>query len=487
MHTVLLSLVLVLAQAGGGSAAKPPQAPAKAPAATSAKAPARTSVLPATPWKGDLDGMIKRRMIRVLLPYSKTHYFIDRGVQRGVGYDALRKFEDDLNAKLKTGNLRVHIVFIPTSRDKLQEGLLNGLGDIVAANVTITPGRQELADFTTPTFTNVKELVVTGPGAPAIASVDDLAGKTVDVRQGSTYRESLDALNATFKQQGKPAMTIKDLPGSMEDEDIIEMANAGLVKITVVDDHIANFWKQIFTSVTVHDAVAVKTGGEVAMAIRKDSPKLKAELDAWVKANGKGTAFGNVTLRKYLKSVKYVKDATSPEEIKKFNVIVDFFQKYGDKYDVDWLLMAAQGYQESRLDQSVKSQVGAIGVMQVMPATGKDMNVGDISQMEANINAGVKYMRFMMDQFYKDEPMDRLNKALFTFASYNCGPGRMRQLRAEAKKQGLDPNVWFNNVERVAAAKIGRETVTYVSNIYKYYIAYQLAWDQTHHAAADTK
>jgi membrane-bound lytic murein transglycosylase MltF len=485
MQTALLPLVLVLAQAVSGAPAK---APAKPPAkAAAAPAPAKTSTLTTTPWKGDLDGMIKRRMIRVLLPYSKTHYFIDKGVQRGVAYDALRKFEDDLNTKLKTGNLRVHVVFIPTSRDKLQEGLLNGLGDIVAANVTVTPGREELADFTTPTFTNVKELVITGPGAPAIASVDDLAGKTVDVRQGSAYRESIEALNATFKQQGKPAITIKDLPGSLEDEDILEMTNAGLVKITVIDDHIANFWKQIFTDITVHDAVAVRTGGEVAMAVRNNSPKLKAELDGWIKANGKGTAFGNVTLRKYLKNVKYVKDATSPEEIKKFNVIVNFFQKYGDKYDVDWLLMAAQGYQESRLDQSVKSQVGAIGVMQVMPATGKDMNVGDISQMEANINAGVKYMRFMIDQFFKNEPMDRLNKALFAFASYNAGPGRIRQLRAEAKKQGLDPNVWFNNVERVAAAKIGRETVTYVSNIYKYYIAYQLAWDDTHHAAADKK
>ncbi len=477
--TALLPLVFVLAQA----AAKPP---VKVPAAPPAKtATSRTQALPATPWKGDLDGMIKRRMIRVLLPYSKTHYFIDKGVQRGAAYDGLRKFEDDLNAKLKTGNLRIHVVFVPTSRDKLQEGLLNGLGDIVAANVTITPGREDLADFTTPTITNVKELVVTGPGAPAISTVDDLAGATVGVRKGSLYRQNLDALSASLKERGKAAVVIKELPDSLEDEDILEMTNAGLVKITVVDDHIANFWKQIFTSIDVHPDVAVKTGGEVAMAIRKDSPKLKAELDGWLKLNGKGTTFGNVTLRKYLKSIKYVKDATSPEELKKFNVIVDLFQKYGDKYDVDWLLMAAQGYQESRLDQTVKSQVGAVGVMQVMPPTGKDMNVGDITQMEPNINAGVKYMRFMIDRYFKDEPMDRLNKGLFAFAAYNCGPGRVRQLRAEAKKQGLDPNLWFNNVERVAAAKIGRETVTYVSNIYKYYVAYQLAWDETHHAAAD--
>ncbi len=116
--------------------------------------------------------------------------------------------------------------------------------------------------------------------------------------------------------------------------------------------------------------------------------------------------------------------------------------------------------------------------MQVMPATGSELKVGDIRQIEPNIHAGVKYIRFMMDQFYANEPMDKLNKGLFTFASYNAGPGRMAQLRKEAAKRGLDPNIWFNNVEVVASEKIGRETVQYVSNIYKYYLAYQMIVEQ---------
>ena len=141
---------------------------------------------------------------------------------------------------------------------------------------------------------------------------------------------------------------------------------------------------------------------------------------------------------------------------------------------MDYLLMAAQGFQESQLNQNAKSQVGAVGVMQVMPATGQELKVGDISQLEANIHAGVKYMRFMIDQYFEKEPMDRLNKGLFAFAAYNAGPARIQGLRKEAAKRGLDPNKWFNNVEVVASEKIGRETVTYVANIYKYYIAYKL-------------
>ena len=112
--------------------------------------------------------------------------------------------------------------------------------------------------------------------------------------------------------------------------------------------------------------------------------------------------------------------------------------------------------------------------MQLMPATGKEQKVGDITKLEPNIHAGVKYMRFVRDEFFEHQPMDDLNKSLFTFASYNAGPGRILQLRGETGRRGLNPNVWFGNVERIASERIGRETVTYVSNIYKYYVAYNL-------------
>jgi len=224
----------------------------------------------------------------------------------------------------------------------------------------------------------------------------------------------------------------------------------------------------------VHEGVALLTGGDIAWAIRKESPQLKAAVDDFVARHGKGTVVGNQVMARYLKSAKYVKDAGSEAERKKFLALIQYFQKYGDKYDVDWLLMAAQGYQESQLNQAARSPVGAIGVMQVMPATGKDLGVGDIAEVEPNIHAGVKYMRWMIDEYYGQEPMTKLDKALFAFASYNAGAGRISQMRKEAAKCGLDPNVWFHNVEFVAAEKIGAETVTYVANIYKYYIAYRL-------------
>ncbi len=430
--------------------------------------------LPSEPWTGDLDGMIERRLIRVLVVYSKTFFFVDKGTQRGTTYELFRKFEEDLNRQLKTRHLRVHVVFVPVSRDQLLPALREGLGDIAAANLTVTAARDKLLDFTDPWLSDVAEILVTGPGSPPVAGLDDLAGKDIFVRAASSYHESLVKLNAHFKKEGKPQIKLIPAPENLEDEDLIEMLNAGLIPMLVVDSHKAQFWKQVFPRIVLNESVALRTGGRIAWAIREDSPRLMAELNAFVAKHGRDSAFGSELFRRYLKSTRYVKGSTSEAEMKKFREVVQFFRKYGDQYGLDWMLMAAQGYQESRLDQGARSPVGAIGVMQVMPATGRELKVGDITLTEPNIHAGVKYIRFMVDQYFKDEPMDDLNKGLFAFAAYNAGPGRVRQLRREAQKRGLNPNEWFNQVEVIAAEKIGRETVTYVSNIYKYYIAYKL-------------
>ena len=256
------------------------------------------------------------------------------------------------------------------------------------------------------------------------------------------------------------------------------MLNAGLVQYVVVDDFLARFWAAVLPKLKLHPEITLRTGAEIAWAIRKNSPLLKAELNAFLAKYPEGSATRNMLIQKYLKSTKFVKNSASVDEMRKFREMVRFFQTYSEKYDMDYILMAAQGYQESQLNQNAKSKVGAVGVMQVMPATGQELKVGDISQTEPNIHAGVKYMRFMIDQYYAKEPMDRLNKALFAFASYNAGPNRIQSMRKLATARGLDPNIWFNNVELVVSEKIGRETVTYVANIYKYYVAYKLVLEQ---------
>ncbi len=494
-HAVAL-LVVAAAAACSGRQEAPPAATAAPPTVAVAEAPIPETVSPYDalpesvrllmdkPFTDDFDAMVKRRMIRVAVTFNRTHYFIDKGQERGLTYESLKLFENDLNAELKTGNLKVHVVILPLSRDQLYPALASGKVDMVAAMVTVRPEAEKLVAFSQPTRTNVSEVVVTGPGAPPIATVDDLAGQEVFVRKGSIYEESLIKLNEQLKARGKPPAVFVEAPAVLEDDDVLEMVNAGLAPITVVDDYLAEFWSQVFTSIKVRPDIAVRSGGSLAVAFRKENPKLREVVNKWLLKHPKGDAFRNTIERRYLESVKYAKNAAADAERKKLQAVVELFKKYGAQYDLDYLLMAAQGYQESTLDQDAKSPVGAIGVMQVMPPTGKELNVGDITKLEPNIHAGVKYMRFMMDQYFKDEPMDDLNKELMTFAAYNAGPGRLRQLRREAEKRGLDPNVWFGNVERVASERIGRETVTYVSNIYKYYITYRLLSDQRDRRAA---
>jgi membrane-bound lytic murein transglycosylase MltF len=425
-----------------------------------------------TAWTGDFDGMSERRLVRVLTVYNKTLYFIDKGTPRGTAYDQGKLLEDYVNKSAGTGQLKINVQFVPLARDELIPALLEGRGDVVMADMTVTPERRQRVDFSAPWIDGVDEIVVTSPDGPAIESVDDLSGKEVFVRESSSYFESLTNLNERFRQEGKPLVAITPAPEELEDEDLLEMANAGLVKVLVVDNHKAWFWQRVWPRLKLHPTAGLRKGGEIAWAIRKGSPKLLQALNEFMNENGPNSLTSRMLLRQYLLNTQYVKGTQAADA--RFLKVVAMFRKYGSRYNLDWMLMAAQGYQESRLDQNARSQVGAIGVMQVMPETGKDLKVGDITQIDPNIHAGVKYIRFMIDQYFASEPMTDLDKGLFAFAAYNAGPGRIRQLRREADARGLDANVWFNNVERIAAERIGRETVTYVSNIYKYYVAYLL-------------
>ncbi|MBR8654374.1 transporter substrate-binding domain-containing protein [Achromobacter sp. Marseille-Q0513] len=427
------------------------------------------------PWTGDLDGMKKRHQVRVLVPYNKTLYFLDKGgAQRGLIVDMMTEFEKSLNAGIKAHHERIHVVFLPTPRDRLIPDLLAGKGDLVAANLTITDERRAQVDFSHPLASGVRELIVTSASAAPLASLDDLAGREVLVNPSSSYYSSLKTLSAALQARGKRPIVIRDAPGVFETDDILEMVNADLVKITVADRYLANFWKQIFPGIVVREDLTVDAGNDVAFAFRKDSPLLAATINPFMDTHRGDTAFGRQQFKKYLMSTKWVKHAADPEDLERFHRLTTHFQRYGQEYNIDWLLMVAQGYQESRLNQNAKSAVGAIGVMQIMPATGKELQVGSIHVEQNNIRGGIKYVRQTIDHYYANEPMTELDKGLFAFAAYNAGPGRVNRLRKEAAKLGLDPNVWFNNVERVASQRIGRETVQYVSNIYKYYIAYSL-------------
>ena len=430
-------------------------------------------------WTGDLDGMLERRIVRVLCPMSPMYYAISPEGESGLTYELFRAFEEKLNKG--RGALRVHVVFVPTPRDRLIADLVDGRGDVAAGNLTITDERRETVDFTDPLLTGVDECVVTGPASPQLSSLDDLAGKEVVVRASSSYYGSLERLSNRLTQAGKAPIVVTRADENLQDEDLVEMVNAGLYPTTVLDTHVADFWAKVFDATSVRHDLALATGGEIAWAMRKNSPKLAASLNTFVAESGRGTMLGNMVVQKYLEDTKWVVRANQGDELAKFSRLKSYFQRYGEQYELEWLLVAAQGYQESRLDQSVHSPVGAVGVMQILPSTAADraVNVSNVETSEENnIHAGSKYLRYIIDQTFNDPSLDRVNATLFALAAYNAGPARMPRFRREAAERGLDPNKWFYNVELVVAEEIGRETVQYVSNIYKYYVTYRRLIEQ---------
>ncbi len=440
-------------------------------------APPRNLVIANKEWKGDFDAMLNRRMIRVAVPYSRSLYYNDMGRERGLSAELVRDFERWLNKKYakRLGKRPLTVYLFPATRDKLISDVADGLADISIGNLTMTPDRLKTVDFVSPAdFSKIDEVLLTGPTSPDIKTLDDLSGKAVQVRKSSSYYESLEALSQNFVSKGKAPIRFEFVPDALEDEDMMEMLDTGLLSLIVVDDWKAKMWSQILPKIKVRNDLILRDDARTGWVVRKNSLGLAAEIEDfhknWVSKNG----LVNYRLVQSMKRVKQLQDPTKSSEWKRFESTLDLFEKYGDKYGFDPMMLAAQGYQESQLDQAARSHVGAIGVMQLMPATGAEMKVGDITQIEQNIHAGTKYMDQLMTRFFPDAKFSPGNRPLFAFASYNAGPGNIAKARKEAAKRGFDPDRWFNNVEIVVAERVGPEPTTYVRNIYKYYVAYSL-------------
>jgi len=447
------------------------------PAADAAQTPQGQGALSLTRiWSGDLDGMEARRRIRVLTVYGPGRYYLDEGTGRGLVAELVQRFENFVNDRMERGHVRVHTLIIPVARSELLPALLEGRGDLVIAGLTTTEERAKEVDFSIPMSRPFNEILVTGPSAPQIDTLEDLAGKTLYLRESSSYRESARALSGRLVAAGHEPITIKAMPEMLEDDDLIEMVNAGLLPWAVVDDYKPLLWKGVFDKLVVRNDLVFRRGGRSAWAMRPNSPLLMEAVNSFLRENRQGTLIGNVLLNRYIRDFDWAENALADEDYERFNALEAVFRRYGEQYGIEHLLAAAQGYQESRLDQSVRSPAGAVGVMQLLPSTAADPNVGipEIDQVEPNIHAGIKYLDFLRRRYFDRESIAPLNQWLLALAAYNAGPARVNALRSEAEARGYDPDVWFDNVELIAAENIGRETVQYVANIFRYYLSYRM-------------
>lgn len=462
----------------------PPPPPTEETLSTTEDAPALPSALDLAlePRTGDLDDIVARGQIRMLVSIDRTHFFFDHAQQRGIVADAVAEFDRWINEKLqRPKNSRIQTVVVPVRRDQLLQALLSGRGDVIAVYVTDTAERRKHVAFADAGF-KVNEVFVAHSSSPAPTSLDDLAGREVWVRHGSAYFESLASLNEQLSARKLKPVAIRELDPEIETDDALEMVNAGVIKATVADRYVAKLWAGMLPDIRVYEDVRLRVDAPFTWAVRKESPKLQQLVGEFQKSHGEGTLWGNMKFKDYFVAGSFIRNPSNDRDAERFSQVRQLFEQYAQRYSLDWLLIAAQGYQESGLDHSKRSRVGAIGIMQVMPTTARDPRVAirDVQKLDRNVEAAAKYLRVVIDGYYANEPMTQMDKTLFALASYNAGPARIAKLRAEAAKNGLDPNIWFENVEIVAARRIGAETVTYVRNIHKYYIAYKLVEETEH-------
>lgn len=432
------------------------------------------------PWTGDLDGMVKRGLLRVAIPYGVTTFYMDGTKARGLTFDHVQQFRRHVRKTLGKAAKHLSVVVVPTARDEIFERLLKGQADVAAGILSVTESRARQVAFSDPIYPKVAPVFVTGPGTTAmtgaIASIDDLASIPIHLQPSSSFYEEAIKANAARVAAGKAPLEIVEADEDLHIEDILDLVATGVIPATLAEAPVAAFFARVFEDLTVHDSLPLVEGHEIAWAFRKSSPQLAKAVNGYIKTAKKGTLIGNMLLRRYTQDTETIENALAPQEQERFEELVGLFQTYAGRYDFDWIMIGAQGFQESRLDQTARSAAGAVGIMQILPTTARDPNVNlpDIHETETNIHAGVRYLRFLRDRYFSDADLTELDRVLFSFAAYNAGPANIRKARRQAARMKLDPDIWFDNVEIAAARTISREPVVYVRNIFKYYVAYKL-------------
>jgi len=422
------------------------------------------------PWTGDLDGMVERGTIRVLTALSRTHFYLDGGEPRGLTYEMMEAFEAFANERLAS---EVDVLVIPAPRALLLDWLLAGRGDLVAANLTVTPERSERVAFTDPIIEEAVEQVVLAPNSPPISSLDELAanGTALSLREESSYFQHVEALNA---ERATP-IAVDAVDPRLTDEDLLDLLAGGVLEATVVDRHKLDLWAQVYPELIMPAGLVVNESGRIAMAVRPTDAELLALLNAFVPTIEDGSLLGNILIERYLNDVARLDDREATALRAEFEEMRPIFVRAAEEYDLEWTLLAAQAYQESRLDQDARGPSGAVGVMQIRPATAAKpyIDLPNVEQLETNILAAAKYKRWLIDTHFDEPGIDRETRLTFALAAYNAGPGNINEARERSRASGLDPDRWFDHVEITTARTVSSIPVEYVRNILKYHSAYR--------------
>lgn len=426
----------------------------------------------------DWPAILERGSLRVLVSYSRTDFFLAEGRLRGFEYELFHQLESALSKDRGPDRPPLVVEFLPVAFDDLLPALIEGRGDVAAAGLSVTPEREEFVAFTDPYLTGVDAVLVSHVDAEPVADVRGLAGRDVHVVGSTSHVDRIEEWNDELIAAGLAPVNIVPAARGLSPEDLLELVHSGAFQHTVADRYVAELWAQALDGVRVEQGFTIGAGDSIAWAVRRENPLLRDRLSREVPALREGSATGNILFRRYFEGTKWIERPPLDLGASAIAPFLADLRRHAADFGFDWRLLAAQAYQESRLDPDAVSRSGAVGLMQLLPATAKDMGVTDLRDPERNLYAGAKYMAWLREHFFGDLHADEAAQHDFCLAAYNAGPGRVRRWRRAAPARGLDPDVWFGNVELLALEDVGLEPVRYVGNINKYYVLFRLSLEE---------
>ncbi len=430
-------------------------------------------------WLGDLDGILERGQLRVLIPFSRTFFFQENGQSLGLSTEILKLYERFLNDQVVLGDKQMEIVFLPTHQERLLKELLAGKGDVIAADIPLHLAHEQQIKIISPVALEIQEILVTGPNASQFKSIFNLSGQTITVRENSPYATSLQKLNNTLTSIGKKPVTIQFAAPFLHDEDLLEMTGVGLLPMTVIDNHVGKFWSNILYGVNLHKKIVLRTAKELTWVIRAENLLLEESITYFKKNNYLPQNGHQILTEYYRQKGGWLKNNLKPAALARYQSVLPLFKKYGEKYHLPPQLLAALGYQRSGLNPSFGKN-GAVGVMGLDPSAtlqeGLKTNLNKIRKTEYNIQTAARYLRFLANHYFSSSTLGELDRNLMAVAAYQASPEQVIAARKKAALAGFDPDLWFNHTEEALLAgeleedeNIARST----RNIYKYFKAYE--------------
>jgi len=428
-------------------------------------------------WSGTYSEMIQRGEIRIAVPYDRTIYINDKGTPRGLSVEIAKGLAKWINAKyaIQLKGKAVSVKLLPTINSQLLNTVPAGQADIAIGNIGLyEPIANSQALIVNHASKVEQEVLVTGPSSPPVEKLIDLSGQTVYGSRNTNFHTTLSAVNKELKQAGKLPVNLISPLGDLDDEDLLEMLNAGLISYVIVGDWKYRLWQSIYKNIVAHEDLSAKDAGWVGWVVRSNNRDLNDDLFAFYQSDDFENSRRAFRQEDYKEHLKGLKDPIDKTAWARFESMRPLFDRFGAEYKLNPLFIASLGFQETLLNQNAVSAVGAIGVMQLMPTTGMSLGVGDIHLLEPNIHAGADYMNQLISKYFPDAHFDGNNRSLFAVASYNIGPNNVAKARDQARQLGFDPDQWFGNVEFIATERMGYEPMIYVRNVYKYYMSYRL-------------